>query len=451
MNKEKILEYVTKTPENTNRNVLNGMIESLLKENSGDGGDGGQTDNKKLERKEVNFYDYDGTVVASYSANDFLQLSEMPKNPTHEGLISQGWNWSYESAIDYVSKYGLLEVGQSYITDNGATKLVINIPKEVIKRDITLCFTQSVENGVSIDWGDGSDLETTTGNRISHTYKDSKKYIISLLPQDDCILQLGYEEYDEDSDSIDNYDIIKSDGIYPSHLKEIFIGKNVKVLSGISDSNTFLDALTIPLGVQRVDTFGQYSEALILPKTCTDILYYSGISSNIISFPEKVNSFQHDSLRSLKANIVTIPETDASFGQQSTYSIFQNSLVKKVIIPSSAGSVPYRCFYNCKYLINVIISEGVVSLDEGSFYNCSSLTRIELPSSCNSIGKSCFSGCYNLLEFYVKSPTPTYLGPNCFDGIPSTCVFYVPQESVETYKTTYGWLNYSDRIQPIPQ
>ncbi|MBR4155365.1 MAG: hypothetical protein IKU01_01500 [Bacteroidales bacterium] len=36
MDKETILDYATNTPENTNRNVLGSMVDSLLRENSGD-------------------------------------------------------------------------------------------------------------------------------------------------------------------------------------------------------------------------------------------------------------------------------------------------------------------------------------------------------------------------------------------------------------------------------
>jgi len=36
---------------------------------SGGGGGG------SVEAKDVNFYDYDGTIVASYSKNDFLALT----------------------------------------------------------------------------------------------------------------------------------------------------------------------------------------------------------------------------------------------------------------------------------------------------------------------------------------------------------------------------------------
>lgn len=45
--------------------------------------------------KEVNFRDYDGTVVYSYTPAEFAALSAMPANPDHSGdeipLTSQGW------------------------------------------------------------------------------------------------------------------------------------------------------------------------------------------------------------------------------------------------------------------------------------------------------------------------------------------------------------------------
>lgn len=37
---------------------------------------------------DVMFYDYDGTVVAGYSASEFVNLTAMPANPTHPGLTA---------------------------------------------------------------------------------------------------------------------------------------------------------------------------------------------------------------------------------------------------------------------------------------------------------------------------------------------------------------------------
>ena len=43
-------------------------------------------------RKDVNFYDYDGTIVASYTTAEFANISALPANPSHTGLTAQGWN-----------------------------------------------------------------------------------------------------------------------------------------------------------------------------------------------------------------------------------------------------------------------------------------------------------------------------------------------------------------------
>ena len=37
--------------------------------------------------KDVNFYDYDGTLVASYTLSEAQALTALPNGPTHEGLI----------------------------------------------------------------------------------------------------------------------------------------------------------------------------------------------------------------------------------------------------------------------------------------------------------------------------------------------------------------------------
>ena len=41
---------------------------------------------------DVRFLDYDGSIVQTYSAADFANLTAMPDNPTHTGLTAQGWN-----------------------------------------------------------------------------------------------------------------------------------------------------------------------------------------------------------------------------------------------------------------------------------------------------------------------------------------------------------------------
>ena len=67
----------------------------------------------------VRFFDYDGTILYSYSASDFAALTAMPSNPTHTGLTSQGWNWTLADAKAQVTAMGSCDIGQMYVTSDG--------------------------------------------------------------------------------------------------------------------------------------------------------------------------------------------------------------------------------------------------------------------------------------------------------------------------------------------
>ena len=127
--------------------------------------------------KAVNFRDYDGTILHSYTKEEFLALSELPPLPTQEGLICQEWNWTLADAQEYVAEYGVLEVGATYITDDGKTRLYIEIATKG-RMDVPLYIQQTIANGVTIDWGDGSETETLSGTgkvTTTHKYADVGK------------------------------------------------------------------------------------------------------------------------------------------------------------------------------------------------------------------------------------------------------------------------------------
>ena len=139
---------------------------------------------------DVTFIDYDGSVLYSYSLAEAQALTKLPTLPSHDGLVCQGWNWTLE-AIKALNRP--VTVGAMYITDDGATRLHIRIAT-VGRMTVPLYIGQTVTNGVSIDWGDGSAAETLSGTgnvNTSHTYAEPGDYVISLMPQDGCILSFG--------------------------------------------------------------------------------------------------------------------------------------------------------------------------------------------------------------------------------------------------------------------
>ena len=209
-------------------------------------GGGGATPSAKPN--DVTFIDYDGSILYSYSLAEAQALTELPALPSHDGLVCQGWNWTMES-IKALNRP--VTVGAMYITDDGATRLHIRIAT-VGRMTVPLYIGQTVANGVSIDWGDGSTAETLSGTgnvNTSHTYAEPGNYVISLMPQEGCTLSFGDGSY--------SYCVMGSTGyngiVYCSMLQDVSIGKNVTSIVNYAFSNCYsLASITIPAGVTSI-------------------------------------------------------------------------------------------------------------------------------------------------------------------------------------------------------
>ena len=75
-----------------------------------------------ISNKEINFYDYDGTLLHSYTLSE-LPLSSLPSAPTHAGLTFQEWNWSLTDINALTSP---MDIVATYITDAGQRTTLIN-------------------------------------------------------------------------------------------------------------------------------------------------------------------------------------------------------------------------------------------------------------------------------------------------------------------------------------
>ena len=231
-----------------------------------------------VSAKAVNFRDYDGTILHSYTKDEFLALAELPPLPTREGLICQEWNWDYADAVEYVTNYGVLEVGATYITDDGKTRLYITIAAEG-RMDVPLCFTQSVADAVTIDWGDGSATETFSGTgkvNTTHHYNAIGDYVISLDVADGCTLGLG-----SGYTSTCVMGGTGNDGrVYCNMLQRVEIGKGVKSISNGAFYYCYsLASVVIPQGVISIGSNAFYYcyslASVVIPQGVTSISSYA--------------------------------------------------------------------------------------------------------------------------------------------------------------------------------
>ena len=242
---------------------------------------------------DVTFIDYDGSVLYSYSLSEAQALTYLPTLPSHDGLVCQGWNWTLE-AIKALNRP--VTVGAMYITDDGATRLHIRIAT-VGRMTVPLYIGQTVANGVSIDWGDGSAVETLAGTRnvnTSHTYAELGDYVISLMPEDGCTLSFGMGS--------SSYCVMGSTGdngkVYCNMLQEVYVGENVTSIGNGAFYNCYsLASITIPDGVTSIgsDVFGScYSLASItIPDGVTSVTistFNNCYSLASITIPDGVTS-----------------------------------------------------------------------------------------------------------------------------------------------------------------
>ena len=371
---------------------------------AGSGGGGGASPSAK--QNDVTFIDYDGSILYSYSLEEAQALTDLPTLPSHDGLICQGWNWTLE-AIKALNRP--VTVGAMYITDDGATRLHIKIAT-VGRMTVPLYIGQTVANGVSIDWGDGSVAETLEGTgkvNTAHTYVEPGDYIISLMPDDGCTLSLG-------SNSAANCIMgpTATNGIvYCNMLQDAFIGKNVTSIDNGAFSNcSSLASITLPAGVTSIgnSAFGNcYSLASIV-------------------IPDGFNSIDNY--------------------------VFQNCYsLASIAIPDSVTSIGDYAFRNCYSLASITIPDGVTSINNNVFQACPSLASITIQAGVTSIGSNAFNNCYGMryYDFSACTAIPALSNTNAFSNIPSDCQMLIPSELYSNWKIATNWATYKSYMVAV--
>ncbi len=79
----------------------------------------------------------------------------------------------------------------------------------------------------------------------------------------------------------------------------------------------------------------------------------------------------------------------------------KNQEIESCIIHENTKIIYYSAFYSCSALTDIIIPNGVVSIDNMAFSGCTNLTNITILDGVESIGSSAFSGCTSLTNITI--------------------------------------------------
>ena len=374
------------------------------------------TSPESLEEKDVNFFDYDGTVVAAYTAAEFAELTELPPNPTHSNLTAQGWNWTLSDAKSYVNKYTKLEIGQMFITKSLKTEI------DIVLSDgrLSPCMGLGVNGTVTIDWGDNTSPVTLSGTSATtivytsiHTYAQAGSYMITITPDSGTIFSIR-------GDSTMGSALLVKSSTANMYENKPYINAIIEVRYGE--------------GGPYVGVYGFYGcytlRAISMVNTITQV---------------STSSFQN----CMSLVYLTLPINSTSIGTNCFYGC---STLKSVSFCHNLETLGEASFQNCYSLKNLTLPNGADYLVRSStFANNYSLTVIHFPSTTGNIYAS-FPSCRGMKEYHFYSTTPKKMSASgCFSNIPSDCIIYVPYSSdhsvLNAYKTASYWSAYSNYMQ----
>ena len=140
------------------------------------------------------------------------------------------------------------------------------------------------------------------------------------------------------------------------------------------------------------------------------------------------------------------------------------SITSFVELPYFTGAVAYdnshyyynapsdsaTMFLSCTKLRKVKIPEGVTNM-HNTFKRCSSLAFVDLPSTViKTSGYIWYNTPAKCLICRAVTP-PTFTQGDIYGKLNPTLGLYVPDESVDTYKATSRWSEFSSYIKPLSQ
>ena len=210
-----------------------------------------------VERSDVNFYDYDGTLLHAYTT---VQVNDsgftMPSNPSHTGLTAQGWNWTLAEIKAQLTAVpnSTVNVGQMYVTDDGKTRIYVTMHEGRLHPYLGI----GINGTVVVDWGDNSATDTMTGEGLTdtvyqdHQYASGGDYVITLT-----VTSGSFQFYGSYSIFSSNGELLNED-VYTNAVKKVEIGNNTGIGFSAFSYCYSLTTITLPSWIRFSEDSNEY-------------------------------------------------------------------------------------------------------------------------------------------------------------------------------------------------
>ena len=395
-----------------------------------------------VQESDINFWDYDGTLLYAWTLAELAGKTELPPLPSHDGLTCQGWNWTLQDIKDAGRE---LDIGAMYITDDGKTRLYVDVDTETWD-GFVLNYWQSTRNATTVDWGDGTTPETKNADswiEHRHTYATSGSYVITMSVRTGTTMRLGNGSSGKRLIANSGVDIGRC-----AMLTKVNIGERVTHITDQSfEGCVRLQSVSVPSGVLcgTWRTFEYATQLRTITATFSTTLYQSFYEcSNLRAIASaKGTTMSPNSGYVLSYTAVRQANFDILSG-------FQAKSLERAHIKAVDGVV--GVFAPCS-LLEATIPADATTFKTAAFQDDFSLRKVECLGNIASIPAQTFQRCYGLryVDFTHCTAVPTLANVNAFASTHSQLEIRVPASLVDAWKAATNWSSLADHIVGISQ
>lgn len=355
--------------------------------------------------KDVNFYDYEGTLVYSYTIAEANALSALPALPDHSSddvpLTGQEWNYTLAEvqAIDRP-----IDVGSVYITTDGKSHFIVKITPLTGGVPIFKIAKTVSGDTLNIDFGDGQAAQSNNSNAtvtFTPTAMAAGTYDVTVW------LSAGatgkYYNYHSFLLGTSTTDVQKSS------LLRVHLGSNILALQNYAFSYCLaLRSITIPTGV--------------LVATSTGYMFSYCSSLYYIVLP-----------RNMRIGVSMFEYCYSLDGFSAAYAL-----------ENMGGSI------YCNSLKRICYPYGITTIVANSINYAYSVLKVVLPPTVTSIASYAFRTYTQakIYDFSSFTSVPT-LATNNFDGISPICIMKIPTALFTTWAAATNWAAFANYMVAV--
>lgn len=409
-----------------------------------------------VETKDYNFFDWDGTLVYSYTAAEINALTELPALPVHEGVSGKEWNYTLaqlQTLASLTTPYPA-NIGAIYSAPDGYSTIIwIDIPDSDTVRDFQIKWSENTQRDVDIDWGDTATETKAAASSVTatHTYSASGKYKIVLTPADSTV----------------NVITIPTDATFlganyrqKRYVKKVVVGR---CYQSVLEGHTGAWFRGLP-NLEKV-SYG-YNNSTALPRNSLT----RATKLKALHIPSWITSVGVNHVTQTNASVITVPYNCTTMQYEAfasnpalTYFMFPYRLttlnlrlinfsnVQKLVLPPNVTTIGTNTFSNTNIAFTEIILPENLSNIEASAFSLTNvgmygmyIPYIYIPAGVTSIGSDAFKGrIIHVMDLRNRQTMPTLGNASAVNGVE---VFVVDDDAYDAAIVATNWATYANKF-----